>query len=236
VSRVSERAKPKSKVRKNREPFFVPTQIELFDEGTQEVSHDSFNISTDDLLQEIWHQKEDKGGKKGNCDVNIEDQRVQNGNRGGMIDDSYVEIDDHEVILEDSRICKSDKPSTSNVSVLDEIFSSSVIERTKRKPAPKRNKPSKTKCDGSDDLFSDSLSAEEEVGELSKVRTDSTLKDEDFDCFTDPSRRKTRRSKAQIIVSRLIAESEATYRRLPVVPIGSELDEVDSCDRSPSLF
>ncbi|XP_056020257.1 DNA excision repair protein ERCC-6-like 2 isoform X3 [Ostrea edulis] len=209
VSHVSEVTKHRSKaISKTREPFFVPRQIELYNEESQEVSHDSFDVSTDDLLQEICYQSEERGVEKGDCGVKIEDSQMN----------------------------KSEKPSTSTVSVLDELFSPSVRERMKRKPAPKKNRQSKKNCDGSDDLFTDSFSTEEEVEEWSKIRTDNTLKDEDVDCFTEPSRRRKRRSNAQVIVSRLIEESEATYRRLPVVPIGSELDEVDSCDRSPSLF
>lgn len=209
VSHVSEVTKHRSKaISKTREPFFVPRQIELYNEESQEVSHDSFDVSTDDLLQEICYQSEERGVEKGDCGVKIEDSQMN----------------------------KSEKPSTSTVSVLDELFSPSVRERMKRKPAPKKNRQSKKNCDGSDDLFTDSFSTEEEVEEWSKIRTDNTLKDEDVDCFTEPSRIRKRRSNAQVIVSRLIEESEATYRRLPVVPIGSELDEVDSCDRSPSLF
>lgn len=191
--RDTKRSHPAKEIKKNKTPLFVPSFVD--EETTMETSHDSFEISTDNLLQEIYNQKEETIAKE----------------------------------KEETKM-KQEKEGP-NTSVLDELFSPSLMERIKRKPAPKKGGQKKT---GSDDLFSDSSSAKEDIEEV--IRPDNTLKDDDFDCFSDPSRKKRKKSKAQMIVSRLIKESEDAYNQLPVVPIGSDLDEVDSCDRSPSLF
>lgn len=187
------RSQPATEVKKNKTPLFVPSYVN--EETLMETSPDSFEISTDDLLQEIYNQKEETAANE-----------------------------------KEETEMKQEKEGP-NTSVLDELFSPSLMERIKRKPAPKKGVQKKT---GSDDLFSDSSLAKEDVEEV--IRPDNTLKDDDFDCFSDPSRKKRKKSKAQMIVSRLIKESEDAYNKLPVVPIGSDLDEVDSCDRSPSLF
>lgn len=186
------RSQPATEVKKNKTPLFVPSYVN--EETVMETSPDSFEISTDDLLQEIYNQKEETAANE-----------------------------------KEETEMKQEKEGP-NTSVLDELFSPSLMDRIKRKPAPKKGVQKKT---GSDDLFSDSSLAKEDE---EVIRPDNTLKDDDFDCFSDPSRKKRKKSKAQMIVSRLIKESEDAYNQLPVVPIGSDLDEVDSCDRSPSLF
>ncbi|XP_062592723.1 LOW QUALITY PROTEIN: DNA excision repair protein ERCC-6-like 2 [Saccostrea cucullata] len=197
-------------VRKRKPPLFVPSYIEISDDGTMDTSHEGVDFSTDDLLQEIAKQNDEKNAEE----VGQKEERV-------------TEVDE-ERIREDI-----EGPSTSDTSVLDELFSPSLMARIQRKPAPKKSRQGKTKCDGSDELFSDSSSAKGEGGEEGRIRMDNTLKDDDLDCFTDPSRKRRKGSRAQKIVSRLIEESEATYNRLPKVAIGSQLDQVESCDRSP---
>lgn len=192
-SRDVKELKPTKEVKKNRSPLFLPSYIDI--EPT-EASLDPCDISTDDLLQEIYNQEEEKDEEQQEKAEHLPQQK--------------------------------EAPDTS---VLDELFSPSLMERIKRKPAPRKGGQKKT---GSDDLFSDSSSAKEDMEEI--VRPDNTLKDDDIDCFVDPSHKKRNISKAQAIVSRLKKESEAAYRQLPVVPIGSDLEEVDSCDRTPSLF
>ncbi|XP_061181749.1 DNA excision repair protein ERCC-6-like 2 [Saccostrea echinata] len=200
-------------VRKSKPPLFVPSYIEINEDETMDASHNNADFSTDDLLQEIAKQSDEKIAE-------VASQK----------EEKVTEMDEGRVRVE------SEGPSTSETSVLDELFSSSFMARIQRKPAPKKNRQGKTTCDGSDELFSDSSSAKEEVGDEGRIRVDNTLKDDDLDCFTDPSRKKRKGSRAQKIVSRLIEESEATYNRLPKVAIGSQLDQVESCDRSPSLF
>lgn len=94
------RSQPATEVKKNKTPLFVPSYVN--EETLMETSPDSFDISTDDLLQEIYNQKEETAANE-----------------------------------KEETEMKQEKEGP-NTSVLDELFSPSLMERIKRKPAPKK--------------------------------------------------------------------------------------------------
>ena len=146
----------------------------------------------------------------------------------------------------------SNTKDIANTSVLDDIFGTSPLKRPVRKPPPGKGRVKKRMDTGygSEDLFSDSSttapsSQDESVAE--KITNESTLKDDLFDCFSDPAKRKQQKRKANTIVHKLLSESEDEYKRLfetgkmkkkekPVVILPIEQDENPPEDQTPSLF
>lgn len=143
-----------------------------------------------------------------------------------------------------------------NLSVLDDIFlAEKKSSTTYRKPPPGKRKDKRPVMMASGSDVSMTTDADSMVTDREKegdLLCNSTLKDDSFDCFTDPLKWKKRKRKVQETgVDRLISEGDEDFLSLfesgkmrkrdrtkdyTRVEIRDDGKSVESCDKTPSLF
>lgn len=135
------------------------------------------------------------------------------------------EPDSQEVPVDDVKVKKERERDVTDqdMSVLDDIFSNEGSNCNQRKRKPPPSKKQKVKNKDLDDLMTDDSSVINEstsscTDEVDGILNESTLKDDMFDCFSDPQkwkRRKRKKDKSALsAVDRLIIEGDEEYEQL----------------------